>query len=351
MSKNIDKAGFIYVYVSNESNNNAPVYFDDLWITHTKGEIIQEDHYYPFGMNIQALSTSAPLSKVNDFNTFQGQERTSDFDLDWVQFKWRNHDPSIGRFFNIDPLATDYTHNSPYAFSENRVINGVELEGLEYMFYGYNAEGVKANVQATAMKSSRNPTEKKQDIAMQVDVIPFIGDVKGFIEVFTGKDLVSGEKLSGFSRAAGLLLLSELRTAGTLSDMTKMSDNLLSSGRWIDAGESMSDAAASYQKQITGVDATKSFKLNGVKFDELADGGILLDAKSGMGNFVNKDGGFHSWWKGADGLLNQANRQLKAADGAKIQWHFENKSVMEATQKLFKEQGIEGIELIHTPRI
>ncbi len=351
-SKAIAEKGYLYVYVSNESNTSFDVFFDDLRITHTKGKIMQEDHYYPFGLSINALSSRAPLSKPNKYNTFQGQERTEDFDLGWYQFKWRNHDPTIGRFFNVDPLATEYTHNSPYAFSENRVINGVELEGLEWggMTYGYNAAGARANVQATAMKSTRNPTEKKQDLAMQLDAIPVIGDVKGFVEAFTGSDLVSGERLSGFSRAAGLLFLSELRPAGTLSDMTRMSDNLLGSGKWIDAGESMSDAAASFQKQITGVDAAKSFELNGVKFDGLADGGVLLDAKSGMGNFVNKDGGFHSWWKGSDGLLNQANRQLKAADGAKIQWHFENKNVMQATQNLFKEQGIEGIELIHTPR-
>ncbi|MCJ8292757.1 MAG: hypothetical protein HRT58_22415 [Crocinitomicaceae bacterium] len=41
------------------------------------------------------------------------------------------HDPRIGRFFTTDPLAAKYPHNSPYAFSENRVIDAVELEGLE----------------------------------------------------------------------------------------------------------------------------------------------------------------------------------------------------------------------------
>jgi len=41
------------------------------------------------------------------------------------------HDPRIGRFFAVDPLAPKYPHNRPYAFSENRVIDGVELEGLE----------------------------------------------------------------------------------------------------------------------------------------------------------------------------------------------------------------------------
>ena len=33
----------------------------------------------------------------------------------------------------MDPLAAKYPWNSPYAFSENRVIDGVELEGLEYV--------------------------------------------------------------------------------------------------------------------------------------------------------------------------------------------------------------------------
>ncbi len=37
----------------------------------------------------------------------------------------------MGRFFNVDPLSEKYTHNSTYAFSENRVIDAVELEGLE----------------------------------------------------------------------------------------------------------------------------------------------------------------------------------------------------------------------------
>lgn len=41
------------------------------------------------------------------------------------------HDPRLGRFFAIDPLAPKYPHNSPYAFSENMVIHMIELEGLE----------------------------------------------------------------------------------------------------------------------------------------------------------------------------------------------------------------------------
>lgn len=41
----------------------------------------------------------------------------------------------MGRFFATDPLEKDYPWNSPYAFSENRVIDGVDLEGLEFSKY------------------------------------------------------------------------------------------------------------------------------------------------------------------------------------------------------------------------
>lgn len=39
--------------------------------------------------------------------------------------------PDVGRFFNVDPLAEDYSYQSPYNFAENQVIAFVELEGLE----------------------------------------------------------------------------------------------------------------------------------------------------------------------------------------------------------------------------
>lgn len=40
-------------------------------------------------------------------------------------------DMKVGRFLSLDPLAATYPHNSPYAFSENRLLDGIELEGLE----------------------------------------------------------------------------------------------------------------------------------------------------------------------------------------------------------------------------
>jgi hypothetical protein len=45
--------------------------------------------------------------------------------------EFQDRDLRIGRFLSIDPLAAKYPHNSPYAFSENRVLDAFELEGRE----------------------------------------------------------------------------------------------------------------------------------------------------------------------------------------------------------------------------
>jgi RHS repeat-associated protein len=67
----------------------------------------------------------------NKRNKFQGQELTNELDVNIYEFKWRSHDPQIGRFWQIDPLSDKYRYNSTYAFSENKVVAHRELEGLE----------------------------------------------------------------------------------------------------------------------------------------------------------------------------------------------------------------------------
>lgn len=66
---------------------------------------------------------------------FQGQEKDDEIkgEGNSLNYTFRMHDPRIGRFLSLDPLSPQYPHNSPYAFAENRVIDGIELEGLEFL--------------------------------------------------------------------------------------------------------------------------------------------------------------------------------------------------------------------------
>lgn len=144
------------------------VYFDDLRIGHKHGPVIQGDDYYPFGLTFNSYQRE---NSVDQRWKFQGQEHIDDLGLNWDSFKWRNHQPDIGRFFNIDPLAEKYYYNSPYAFSENKVVAHIEIEGLESI--GFNllltvAEHA-AKIQAA---SGRLVSGKSGYIPQHVDLDP-----------------------------------------------------------------------------------------------------------------------------------------------------------------------------------
>ncbi|MBL4707002.1 MAG: hypothetical protein JKY48_00990 [Flavobacteriales bacterium] len=85
--------------------------------------------YYPFGMQMPERYGRANKYRYG----FQGQERDDEIkgDGNSVNYKYRMHDPRLGRFFAVDPLAPEYPHYTPYQFSGNKLISHVELEGLE----------------------------------------------------------------------------------------------------------------------------------------------------------------------------------------------------------------------------
>jgi hypothetical protein len=70
-----------------------------------------------------------------------------------MNFTYRMHDPRIGRFFAVDPLFREYPYNSTYAFQENKLGLGTELEGKELQLHYWlsvdaavNPNGVGAHV-------------------------------------------------------------------------------------------------------------------------------------------------------------------------------------------------------------
>lgn len=116
-----------------------------------------EGEYYPFGLTFNSYQRE---NSVDQRWKFQGQEHIDDLGLNWDSFKWRNHQPDIGRFFNIDPIAEDYYYNSPYAFSENKVTSHVEIEGLESQSIHLNQEIKKAeNVVRTVVNNTTDAVQ------------------------------------------------------------------------------------------------------------------------------------------------------------------------------------------------
>ncbi len=118
-------------------------------------------------------------------------------------------------------------------------------------------------------------------------------------------------------------------------------------GRWTKVVESMPKRARAFQARVTGR-VGEAFVVGGVKFDGFIDG-VLLEVKGpGYANFV-KNGEFANWFQGAEELVEQARRQLRAAGGTPIRWHFAEESAAEATRSLFNRWRIAGIDIVVTP--
>ncbi len=94
-------------------------------------DVLSYSDYYPFGQLVPNRHGSSTAYRYG----FQGQEKDDEIkgEGNSLNYTFRMHDPRIGRFFATDPLKAKYPWNSTYAFSENRVIDGIELEGLEYI--------------------------------------------------------------------------------------------------------------------------------------------------------------------------------------------------------------------------
>lgn len=59
----------------------------------------------------------------------------------------RIYDDRLGRFLSVDPIAKDYPELTPYQFASNRPIDGIDLDGLEYMSYHHYANGAVAKTE------------------------------------------------------------------------------------------------------------------------------------------------------------------------------------------------------------
>jgi RHS repeat-associated protein len=88
-----------------------------------KARIIQEKHYYPFGLEINGLSKN--YDSDNKF-AYNGKELEDEFGLNWYHYGARYYDPQVGRWWVVDPGEEYYC---PYLFSANSPIVLRDVDG------------------------------------------------------------------------------------------------------------------------------------------------------------------------------------------------------------------------------
>jgi len=116
--------GILVVYVDNQTMGKD-VWFDNVQVLHYNTQVLEENHYYPFGLTISksALGTTPQPLKYN------GKELEKSFGLEWYSYGAREYDPQIGRFATIDRFASNFASRSPYHYASNNPISNIDING------------------------------------------------------------------------------------------------------------------------------------------------------------------------------------------------------------------------------
>lgn len=113
---------FNYVYNYKDHLGNVRLSYSDIngdgHIKPEDNEILDENNYYPFGLEHQGYNTK--VVQENNFMTYNGKEFEESLGLNVIEMDWRQYDPAIGRFLAIDPV-THYYQSTYTAFDDNPI--------------------------------------------------------------------------------------------------------------------------------------------------------------------------------------------------------------------------------------
>jgi len=97
-------------------------------------EVLTQNDYYPFGMLMPGRQYSAGNTYRFGFNGKENDNEVKGLGLQ-QDYGMRIYDNRVGRFLSVDPLMKSYSMLTPYQYASNRPIDGVDLDGLEFLSF------------------------------------------------------------------------------------------------------------------------------------------------------------------------------------------------------------------------
>lgn len=119
----VTQPGYVYIFVSNESENTE-VWFDDLNVIHQKTLVAEATDYGVWGDVMREQKWEDLEGKYR--YGYQGKYAERDEETGWNHFELREYDPVVGRWFQTDPEGQ---FCSPYIGMANNPVTGVDPNG------------------------------------------------------------------------------------------------------------------------------------------------------------------------------------------------------------------------------
>lgn len=147
--------GYLMAYLSNESPMD--VWVDNEFLIHYESNLLEESHYYPHGLVIDAGNNS--VQPKNDY-LHQGKKLQHELGMELYDFHARQYDPQIGRFWGIDP-ADQFP--SGYTGMGNDPANMIDPSGMYANDYSQAGENFDGGAQSRAWADIRRERDLMND--------------------------------------------------------------------------------------------------------------------------------------------------------------------------------------------